>query len=217
MALTTHDSEKIAATVSTNQPTDVNADIAAPAQKSRTLSREAAILFDKSVVARPLMVPEVCSIRVKNNEYRYRWVNKVGRNGAMYTQRRAQGFINATSDDVEVLGGDAVANEGEITAGDLILMKIRADLYDGAIKANMQKAQALTAARGMWLEGASSDVNSDSTPRRASVAAQPFNRSGKAKVFIPENPDAIVEDSIASGRVDAARQAVEDLRAAQEK
>jgi hypothetical protein len=144
-------------------------------------------------------------------------VNKSGRNGQIYMQRRAQGFTNATSDDVELLGGDAVANSGEITAGDLILMKIRADLYDSAMKYNMQKAYAQTRARGMWVEGASSDVHSDSTPQRHSVSQEPFAKRGAATPFIPENPDAIVDESTRTGQVDAARATVDELRKAQSK
>lgn len=179
--------------VESNIITDVNANLVAPQPAPRaTLSPEAAILFNKSIIARPLMVPEVCSIRVKNTEYQYRWVNKAGRGGAMYTQRRAQGFTNATTDDVEVLGGDATANNGEITAGDVILMKIRADLYNAAIKYNMEKAAILQRTRGMYMQGGSSDVNSDAVASKVSVAQEPFAHTGKADTFIPANPDALI-------------------------
>lgn len=208
MALTNNDASKLAQ----NIVTDVNANVSSPSAPERVLSREAAILFNKSIVARPLMTPEVCSIRVKNTEYAYRWVNRSSRNGQFYMQRRAQGFINATADDVEILGGDAVADGGEITAGDLILMKIRQDLYDAAIKNNMEKAMVLSRARGMYLEGASHDVMSDNVAKRVSVAQEPFSKTGLAQPFIPGDPDAIVEDSIKSGRVEEARKAVEGLR-----
>lgn len=191
--------------ITDNVVTDINANVPAPEEpRKRTLSREAAILLDKSIVARPLMVPEVCSIRVKNLEYAYRWVNKAGRNGAVYMQRRAQGFTNATTDDVEVLAGDAQANNGEIVAGDVILMKIRGDLYDAAIKYNMQKASALQRARGMYLEGGSSDVNSDAPVERKSVAQD----ARTASTFIPENPDAL----IASGNYEAAKAQSQEIR-----
>lgn len=180
--------------------------------KPKSLSPEAAILLNKSIVARPLMVPEVCSIRVKNTEYRYRWVNALSQNGRYYQQRKAQGFVNATSDDVELLGGDAVADKGEIRAGDLILMKIRSDIYDAAIKYNMVKAATLTRARGMYLEGASSDVMSDEVPKRMSVSNEPFARTGMAQPFIPDNPDKLVEDSISSGRVEQTRATIDELR-----
>jgi hypothetical protein len=213
MALTNNDASKLAQ----NIVTDVNANVSTPSAPERVLSREAAILFNKSIVARPLMVPEVCSIRVKNTEYAYRWVNRSSSNGQFYMMRKAQGFVNATTDDVELLGGDAVANKGEITAGDLILMKIRADLYDAALKFNLEKAMAYSRARGVYMEGGSSDVNSDSTPKRVSVANEPFSKTGLAQPFIPDNPDAIVEDSIKSGRAEEARKAVEGLRKAQSK
>lgn len=208
MALTTSDATKL-----TSEPvTDVNANTSISSGRARQISPEVAILFNKSIVARPLAVPEVCSIRVKNTEYRYRWVNRVAMNGGVYTQRKAQGFTNATKDDVEVLGGDVVAGDGEITAGDLILMKIQADKYDAAIKWNMEKASLLTRARGVYLDGASSDVHSDSQVSRKSVAQEPFLRSGQVKPFIPENADAIVDDSIKSGRVEQTRRTMEELR-----
>lgn len=213
MALTNNDASKLAQ----NIVTDVNANVSSPSAPERILSREAAILFNKSIVARPLMVPEVCSIRVKNTEYAYRWVNRSASNGQFYMMRKAQGFANATVDDVELLGGDAIANKGEITAGDLILMKIRADLYDAALKFNLEKALLYSRARGMYMEGASSDVMSDATPKRVSVANEPFSKSGLAQPFIPDNPDALVEDSIKSGRAEEARKAVEGLRKAQSK
>lgn len=204
MALTTQDSSKLAQ----NVVTDVNANREVPnSSEAKKISRELAVFLDKSIVARPLMVPEVCSIHVKNTEYAYRWVNK-----KLYTQRKASGFINATNEDVEVLGGEVVATNGEIACGDLILMKIRQDLYDAALKWNQQKAHTLARTRGMYLQGASSDVNSDSTPQRVSVSQEAFSRTGLAKPFIPENPDAIVDDSISSGRVKAARERVAELR-----
>lgn len=194
-----------------NVVTDVNANVAIPAERSRAISPDAAILFNKSIIARPLNIPEVCSIKVKNLEYRYRWVNRDGQNGRVYMQRKSQGFINATTEDVEVLGGDVTAKDGEIRAGDLILMKIQADKYDAAMKYNMQKALTLARTRGVFLEGASSDVHVDDKPRRVSVAEEGFSRHG-ATPFIPENAEQIVNDSISSGRRAKALEAVEGLR-----
>lgn len=194
--------------------TDVNANVALPPGPARKISHEAALLFDKSIVARPLMVPEVCSIKVKNSEYRYRWVNRDGQGGRVYMQRKAQGFLNATLEDVELLGGDAQSKDGEIRAGDLVLMKIRADIYDSAMKYNMQKALTLSRMRGVHLEGASSNVFDDGKPQRVSVADEPFSRSGKAAAFIPSSAEAeaMINDSIKAGRNEEARQAVDAIR-----
>jgi hypothetical protein len=188
-----------------NVVTDVNANVALPSESARTISAEAAILFNKSIVARPLNSPEVCSIKVKNHDYRYRWVNRDGQGGRVYTQRKTMGFTNATLEDVEVLGGDVATKDGEIRAGDLILMKIQVDRYDAAIKYNMTKALTMTRTRGVMLEGASSDPMVDDAPRRVSVAEQPFTRGGKATPFIPENAEAIINESIKSGRVEKTR------------
>lgn len=210
--LTTGTAAKIRENVS---PSDPNANVTVPAANGgvQSVSPEAALMFNKGVVARPLMVPEVCSLHIKNTEYRYRWVNRAAMHGQKYMERKAQGFINATSDDVDVLGGDATATKAEITAGDVILMKIRADLYDGAIKYNMYKANVLQKTRGMYLQGGSSDVNSDAVAEKVTMAQGIGAKTGLAKPFIPDNPDAIVENSIKSGRAEEARAVVEDLRA----
>lgn len=191
--------------------TDVNAPVEVSVSP-RTISPEAAILFNKGIVARPLASPEVCSIRVKNTEYRYRWVNRMAKGGQLYMQRKAQGFINATSDDVEILSGDVTNDKGDITAFDLVLMKIQADRYDAAIKFNMEKAVTQTRARGMYLDGGSTDVNSDAVARRVSVTQEAYAKTGKATAFIPDNPDALVDDSIRSHRVDKTREVVDNLR-----
>jgi hypothetical protein len=207
--LTTNDGIKRAETI----VTDVNANLSVSADAARKISPEAAILFNKAIIAKPLMVPEVCSVHIKNTEFRYRWVNRDGLGGRFYMQRRAQGFLNATTNDVEVLGGDVQDKDGEIRAGDLILMKIRADLYDSALKSNMVKANVLSNARGFYMEGGSSDVNSDATPSRKTIAAEPGNKTGMAASFIPTNADSIINDSIKSGRAEETRAVVDELRA----
>lgn len=211
MPLTTTDGTKLGQ----NVVSDVNANVAVPAPAERKISREAAILFDKAIIAKPLGVPNVCDVHIKNTEYAYRWVNRDGQGGRIYTQRRAQGFLNATLADADILGGDVTTGDGEIRAGDLILMKIRQDLYDAAIKANMVKASTLANARGFYTEGGSSDVHSDATPSRKTISAEAGARTGQAPAFIPTNADALINDSISSGRVDETRQVVDSLRKAQ--
>lgn len=196
-----------------NVVTDINANVVLPNGNGKVLSREAAILMNKSIVARPLMVPEVCSIHIKNTEYMYRWVNNSSARGQMYMKRRFQGFVNATTDDVEVLGGDAVSDNGTITAGDLILMKIRADLYDAAIKANGEQALRLQRTRGMYLKGANPDVRSDETASRHTINSDiPEKARAKATAFIPEDPDALVNTSVLRGDLEAAREQTDQIR-----
>jgi hypothetical protein len=209
--LTTRNSRDIEQNVSSS---DVNANVASDKPVARAvLSPEAAIFFNKGIVARPLMTPEVCSIHVKNLEYRYRWVNKSGRNGAIYMQRRAQGFTNATLDDVDVLGGDATATSAEINAGDLILMKIQANVYDAAIKYNMEKAMLLSRARGMYLKNTSSDVNSDVVAERETIDV---NKMG---AFIPSagEIEKKLDASMKSGSASEARKSIDEIRERQAK
>ena len=85
MPLTTQDGTKLGQTI----VTDVNANVPVAKASARQISPEAAILFDKSIVAKPLGVPQVAEVRIKNLDYRYRWVNRDGMGGRMYTQRRA--------------------------------------------------------------------------------------------------------------------------------
>lgn len=210
MTLTTAKSKQVSEPV-----TDVNGNIPTPAPVTqRYISPEFALLINKSIVARPLMTPEVASIRVKNTEYRYRWCNI---NSFVYTKRKAQGFTNATSDDVDILVGEVTADKGEIRAGDVILMKMQADRYDGAIKANTLEALRRESKRGLYFdENPSTDVFSDDNPKRQTVANEPFSRT-KARPYIPDNADEIIADSISSGRVIDARASVKEIRERQEK
>ena len=217
MALTTDTARSISDSINTG---NVNDPIVVDTRTQvRKLSPEAAILFDKSIVARPLNTPEVCSIHVKNTEYYYRWVACDALGGRVYMERRAMGFTNATSDDVEVLVGDAVkldengkpVKQMEIKAGDLILMKLPFGMWASHIKANMQKAQMLANMRGVFQKSGSTDVMSDEKPQRASVNQEAFDRS-KVSHFIPDNPDAMIKDSIDSGRVNKTREVMANLR-----
>lgn len=193
--------------------TDINANVTLPEGHGKVLSREAALLFNKSIVARPLMVPEVCSVHIKNTEYMYRWVNNGSMKGQMYMKRRFQGFVDATPEDVDVIGGDVQTDGGKITAGDLVLMKIRGDLYDGAIKSNMEQALRLQRTRGMYLKGASMDVNSDETATRHTVNTDiPEKGRAKAQAFIPDDPDALVASSVLRGDDVVAREQTEQIR-----
>lgn len=208
MALTTETARNSSPVI-----TDVNANIPASVPTATpVLSPEAAILFDKSIVARPLMTPAIGDIHVKRTEYYYRWVAAKAQSGAVYTQRRSMGFTNATTDDVDILSGEVTATEGEIRAGDLILMKIQFPLWAAHVKANMVKAQMQQRMRGVYADRhQSTDVWADDpAPARASVANEPFSRKA-AVPFIPENPDAII-DSQTPQAVAAAKHEMKEIR-----
>jgi hypothetical protein len=180
--------------------------------KNRKVTAEAAILLDKSIVARPLSAPEVASIHVKNTEFYYRWVNRLHSNGRVYMERKAMGFVNATTDDVEVLVGDTVSNDQEIRCGDVVLMKIPFHLWASHVKRNMVTAEKLQSMRGVYnkQEELSSDVfaEGDGTPSRASVAAE---LKGKVAPFIPLDPDAIIDGQKADD-VSKARAEIDSIR-----
>lgn len=107
------------------------------------LSEDAQILLDKSIVAVPLGVPAAEQLEIKNNSFRYRWVNRSGTGGSLYAKRKTQGFTLATTADVTPLAVDITNDGGEIRMGDLILMKIPVQRYQQAMKAVMTKALIL--------------------------------------------------------------------------
>jgi len=184
MALTTGSAQKITDSTQSTGP------------RKRTI--EADILFDKSIVARPLNAPEVASIHVKNVEFYYRWVNRLHSNGRVYMERKAMGFVNATTDDVEVLVGDTVSTQDEIRCGDVILMKIPFHLWASHIKRNMQTAETLQAMRGAYNkeEELSQDVFSEHG--KGTLSSVSRDVKGKIAPFIPDNPDAIIDGQVAS-------------------
>lgn len=180
--------------------------------KPQKISQEAAILLDKSIVARPLSAPEVASIHVKNTEFYYRWVNRLHSNGRVYMERKAMGFVNATSDDVDVLVGDTVSTETEIRCGDVILMKIPFTLWAAHVKRNMQIAQTLQAMRGVHNkeDELSPDVFSEGG-RSAHQSVKADLKGTKVSSFIPDNPDALI-DGQNSADTEKVRAQVEALR-----
>ena len=111
-------------------------------------------------------------------------------------------------DPKAILVGDAVATEGEVRSGDLILMKMQYARWASHIKANMQRAQVLGNARGLYHKNdPSPDVFSDEAPVRASVAQEGFSRNA-AKPFIPGNPDQLVDGA----NLADARKTVNEIR-----
>ena len=198
MALTTETQTKL---------TDHTQSLGSP--RKRTI--EADILFDRSIVAKPLNAPEVASIHVKNTEYYYRWVNRLHSNGRVYMERKAMGFVNATDEDVEVLVGDTVTSKDEIRCGDVILMKIPFHEWAGHVKRNMQTAEVLQRMRGVHKreEDLSGDIYAEGG--KGSLASVASELKGKVAPFIPTDPDAII-DGQKAGDIDKAREEVAEIR-----
>jgi len=202
MALTTGSAQKITDATQSTGP------------RKRTV--EADILFDKTIVARPLNAPEVASIHVKKTEYYYRWVNRLHGHGQVMMQRKAMGFVNATTDDVDVLVGDTVSNENEIFCNDLILMKIPFHLWAGHVKRNMETAETLQRTRGVYNkeEELSQDVFAEGgrgLSERGALGTVSKDIKGKINAFIPDNPDAIM-DGQAEDLNAKAREQVAEIR-----
>jgi hypothetical protein len=107
-------------------------------------SEELRDLFNPSISARPLHLPESGRIKtVKNKEYVYYLA--FDRNGSnarheRVEQLRAAGWEYATTDDVEMYSADNVKNKNEIRSGDRRLMKIPVQRWK-----EIRKAQNLAA------------------------------------------------------------------------
>ena len=113
-----------------------------------TWPKELAVLFDDTIEARPLNLPGIGQIKIKNTEVCYHWVRRpMGPNPDLtrYMQLKTAGFRNATMEDVDALVNSVNVDETEITCGqDLILMKASPAIYYGAIKAHAKRAMDMT-------------------------------------------------------------------------
>ena len=184
------------------------------------LSPEAAILLDGKIKAEPLMHPEVASIHVKNRAFYYYFVNALSNSGQRYSLFKSMGFVNATSEDVDILVGDTTGNDKEIRAGDVILMKLPFERWAAHVKFNMQKAIDRARARGVWLksdrsdEPPSTDVFSDEKVVRQTVNSEPFNRSGQVEAFIPDQAkvEKLFAESESSKNAERVRKQSEQMR-----
>lgn len=106
----------------------------------QVLSEDAQILMDKSIVAKPLGVPAAEQIRIKNNSFRYRWVNRSGASGSWFMRQKAVGWQLATMEDVDPMSVELTNDNGEIRMFDTVLMKIPVERYQAAMKYNTLKA-----------------------------------------------------------------------------
>jgi len=91
-------------------------------------SEELRDLFNPSISARPLHLPESGRIKtIKNKEFQYFLAfDRCGSNARheRVEQLRAAGWEYATTDDVEMYSADNVKQKNEIRSGDRRLMKI---------------------------------------------------------------------------------------------
>lgn len=141
----------------------------------QVLSEDAQILLDKSIIAKPLGIPAQEEIRIKNHNFRYRWVNRLGQGGSWYMRMKMAGWTHASLDDVDPMSVELTEDSGEIRMFDTILMKIPIQKYQSAMKHNMQKALILQRDK-KYLTGQgdrlpSTDVMSDEAVTTHSVAS----------------------------------------------
>lgn len=100
-----------------------------------------------NIQARPLSLPDFINVKAKNPNISLRWVNRaVGVQGS--TQRLDEmiyaGFEPVRPDEVCMPNGKPLMTnlikDGKIIRGDLILMKISREAYEGALKYNWERA-----------------------------------------------------------------------------
>jgi hypothetical protein len=102
-----------------------------------------------NIEARPLQLPDFVNIKSKNPNVSFRWVNRaVGVQGS--TQRLDEmvyaGFVPVSPNEACMPDGRPILpnliKDGKIIRGDLILMKIAREAYDGALKYNWERSIA---------------------------------------------------------------------------
>jgi hypothetical protein len=103
--------------------------------------------LDENIIAAPLVVPEYANVRPKKDKgIAFRWVNfavptkEGGFTSLRLDQMIAAGFVYAQPDDIEGTCPQSLMRDGKIRYGDLILLKIDAKTYNGALKYNWERS-----------------------------------------------------------------------------
>lgn len=109
---------------------------------------EAELMANPIIEALPLGFGSALDIKIKRNEYAYRWVNRLAQEGGNYTKALSIGYSNATEEDIEVVDKNTLRDK-TIIVGDLILMKMPKLKYIAALKHNMQKANIVSSKKGL--------------------------------------------------------------------
>jgi hypothetical protein len=97
-----------------------------------------------SITARPLQMPDFVDIKPVNPLITLRWCNRVAGEGQRLDQVTFAGFIPVKPEEVRYPNGKplppSMIKNGQVLLGDLILMKIDKEKYDGALKYNWERA-----------------------------------------------------------------------------
>ena len=98
---------------------------------------------DSPIVAKPLTNPDFTGVKLKNPNLAARWINRLAAGGIRYQQMESAGFVPVVPSDCvpKTLAGTLV-KDGHIIYGDLILCKIAKKDYEGALKYNVEMANA---------------------------------------------------------------------------
>lgn len=144
-----------------------------------------AFIPDEQIEARPLTMPDFINIKPKNPNHSLRWVVfKVGKDESSlrYEQALAQGFRNATVDDVQKVSPAYIRDGGKrLVNGDVILMLHSRQAYVGALKRKDEQAKNL-AAKTEGVRRAQQGVDDI-------LKGQPADVQGKVRVFTPSKDE----------------------------
>jgi len=151
---------------------------------------EGAQLDSDEIVAKPLMMPGVNNIKLKNSNIAIRWVNCQAKNGLQYQRWLLAGFVNATEADVEIPG--IAFKNGAFINGDVLLMKIDRKLYLGACKLVSDVAKARVSRQAILQKGRNLVKETLANPtdeKGNSIGVAPQELRNKIQAFIPPLSD----------------------------
>jgi hypothetical protein len=148
----------------------------------------ASVMAPKAIVAKPLNDPEFMGIIPANPMHHLYWANREHQNGVRVGYRLAQGFRLAKKDDVRNCPEFMIDPSGQIIYGDLVLMLIGKDMYQGALLHNHNKAVRRVNKFGQF-ETNETGKPLDVMAATLSETGAPAGQQAKIRSFVPGQGD----------------------------
>ena len=116
---------------------------------------ESMIMDIPFIHAKSFDIAALLNVKLRDPEYRPRWVNWKNNDGSNYSMFKSIGFVNARLEDVDQtqtpIGDHIVQEDGTIKYFDVILMKVNTIRLMQAYKANIQRSLQMV---GRWSQSA---------------------------------------------------------------
>jgi hypothetical protein len=138
------------------------------------------------IKAAPLHLPDMLNLKPVNPQIAFRWGNRVASDGLRFQQLTYSGFQTALPTDVKNCP-QMLVKDGKVIYGDLILMKIARNLYEGALLHN-HNVSVKRADRLRTTDNDGNEIDRREYVNRA-VAAGPPELRAKLKSFIPSQAE----------------------------